>query len=702
MPINENGLYIFEDIAFTNTAQLTEAADHFRKFGCYTKAPVGSKDHKDFWDEEERRLKEGMTISGKLIRTPGGGIDIQKVHITGMHYGFLNYANIKKKDDDVHGSIAKTIIGKKSIKKSYDFPSFLDYQYHYFKAKEYQEEVGKNMIVMKARRKGFSYMEAWDTALSANMNPDVTILIGAFDYKYITLGNQMMGMAKRYLDRLELFTDFNRGYLKESIDYIKLGYKLPEEGMKEFGFKSEIIALSFMNNPDAAVGKDAFKIKLEEIGKFPNLQASLDVTLSTVEDGANQTGIINMFGTGGTDDSNWEAAESIFYNPVSRNCIAFENIWDEGMKGNSCGFFYPQSKGYFPFVDKDGNSMDAEAKGDIYEKREQQKKILSSDKYAKYIGQRAECPKESFASSSDNIFPSAELNEQLNKVKNDKDFKWLHRAGQLLYNGDGRVIFKTNEQLEHGKTPIHDPIFNYPLKSGQDVIGTYVEWQSPFRDKRTGFIPKGLYRVWHDPYAHDKDSKEIRIRDSLGATYVYERVNNMTPSKGDKLVACYVGRPSTTDAYNENLMKVVEYWNAELMFENDRGDVKKFFAQKRKLHLLADEPDLEWEASLKGKTNRGKGMNMNDKRKGKAAIYLRDWLLTPVSVDSYGNQKLNLHYIYDAALLEELLKWNIKGNFDRVSSLFVGMFDMHECFNKEIVTPKKHNPDDFFNRPLFG
>jgi len=79
------------------------------------------------------------------------------------------------------------------------------------------------------------------------------------------------------------------------------------------------------------------------------------------------------------------------------------------MKGNGVGFFYPQSKGYFPFVDKEGNSMDAEAKADIYEKRNQQKKILSSDKYAKYIGQRAECPKESFASSSDNIFPSADI-----------------------------------------------------------------------------------------------------------------------------------------------------------------------------------------------------------------------------------------------------------------------------------------------------
>jgi len=706
MPINDNGLYVFEDIAFINTSLLTEAAAHYRKFGCYTKAPIGSKDHKDFWDEEERRLREGMTIPGKLIKDARGGIAIQEVHITGTHYGFLNYARIRRKEDDVHGSLAKSLVGKKTINKKFEFPRFLDGQYHYFKAKEYQEEHGLNMIVMKARRKGFSYMESFDSALTANMNPHTTVLVGAFDYKYITLGNQMMGMAKRYLDWFELETDFGRGYLKETVDYIKLGYKKQSEGNKEFGFQSEIIALSFMNNPDAAVGKDAYKIKLEEIGKFPNLQEALDVTLSTVEDGASQTGIINMFGTGGTGEDNWRAAETIFYKPDSRNCIMFDNVWDEGLKGNACGFFYPQSSGYEPFVDEHGNSDKVRAKEDINLKRDQQKKILSADKYGKYLGQRAECPKESFASGSSNIFPAAELNDQLSLVKNDKNYRYLHRAGQLVYDSTGKVQFKTNDQLTQGGTnttiKVHDPIFTYPLQDGADAMGCYVEWNSPYRDPRTQQIPKGLYRIWHDPYAHDKDTKDIKVRDSLGSFYVYERVNNQTPSRGDKLVAAYVGRPNTTDEYNEVLLKACERWNAEVMFENNRGDVKGYFGRKHKLHLLADEPDLEWEKELKGsKKIAKKGMNMNDARKAKGAMYLRDWLLMPVSTDSFGNAKLNLHYIYDAGLLEELLKWNIKGNFDRVSSLLVGMFDMHECFNKEVEVPPVHDPNDFFNRPLF-
>ena len=702
MPINENGLYTFEDIAFVNTSLFTEAATHFKKYGYYIDPRIkGTKEYNDHWDREEDRLRNGMTVPGKLVPGQRGEFKIQDVHITGTHYGFLNYARIMRKEDPTDAK-AKGLVGQKKIRKILEFPRFLDGQYHYFQAKQYAEEIGKNVIVAKARRKGFSYMEGWDSVSTINLMPHITVLVGAYDYKYITLGDQMMGMAKKYLDFLELHTDFNRGYLKESLDHIKLGYKKSDEGNKEFGYLSQIIAISFMNNPDAAVGKDAYKIKLEECGKFPNLSKALDVTLSTVEDGDSQTGYITMFGTGGTDDANWADFEKIFFDPDKRNCLAFDNIWDDGMKGNSVGFFYPQESGYEPFIDEHGNSDIKGARHAILSKREKQKNASSDGlEYLKYVSQRAMTPKEAFASGGENIFPSAELSDQLNRVLHDKDFKYLHRAGQLIYNDKGKIYFKSNDQLITQGVITHDPILNFPLTDKQDVVGCYVEWVSAFRDKATGEIPKGLYRIWHDPYAHDKDSKEIKIKDSLGVSYVYERVNNMSYGKGDKLVACYVGRPSTVDMYNENLLKLTEYWNAEVMFENDRGDVKGFFGRKKKSHLLADEPDLEWEASLKGKSKRGKGISMNEKRKAKAAIYLRDWLLTPVSTDDFGNVKLNLHYIYDPALLQELLKWNLKGNFDRVSSMLVGMFDMYECMDREIKMPIKHDANDFFNRPLF-
>lgn len=724
MPITDSGLYIFEDIAFVNSAEFSRSAQHYKEHNCYTYAPPDSKEYKDFWDLEEDRLRNGMKMPGKLVTVKETKIidgtpriftreELQTVHITGKHYGFLNYGRIlltKDKDtgeEEPNGEEINFLTGnklkhaKKVGKKSIDFPRFIDGQYHWFKAKEYSREIGLHIVAAKARRKGFSYMEGWDCAHEINLTPDITCLVAAYDMKYLTKGNQIMPMAKRYLDWLELKTDFNRGFLKEEKDHFKLGYKNEGSGHIEFGFKSEMIAVSLMNNPDAAAGKDAVLIKFEESGKNPLLKEALSITMSTTEDGSYITGHIDIFGTGGTKDANWADFEEIYYNPHAHGCMAFDNIWDEGCAGTRAGFFYPQQIGDPAFVDSHGNSLQAEALAAHVVNKEWAKKNKSQSDYVRWVGQRATCPKEAFASGSDNIFPTAEIIDQKSRVEHDPDYKYLPRIGTIV-NGDRGLKVKMNEMIKNEGYPIHEPIFNFPLKPGQDLNGCYVEWQSPYRDPSTGKIPDGLYRIWHDPYAHDKGEKELTIRDSLGASYIYERLNNFTPSRGDIIVGCYVGRPARMDDYNEELFKLAQYWNAQIMFENDRGDVKQFAGRHRKLHMLADEPDLEWVAELKGKTNRGKGMNMTDKRKAKAAIYLRDWLLERRGKDAYGNEKLNLHYIYDPALLSELLKWNIKGNFDRVSALLIGMFDMKECFQREIKMPTRPDKSSFFERGLFG
>lgn len=707
---NSEGLYQIEDIAFVNTSLFTEAARNYQKNGTYTKALKGSREYDLFWDQEEDRRINGMSAPGKLItrvdsKTGRQYQEIQQVHITGKHYGFLNYGRIllTKDIDTVEMSYLTGNTPKHARKvgrKTIDFPRFIDGQYHYFKAKEFAIKHGLHTIACKARRKGFSYMEGFDCADEISMNPNITCLVTAFDMKYLTKGNQILPMAKRYLDWLEDQTDFGRGYLKEEKDHIKLGYKKEGEGHKEYGYKSELIGVSLMNNPDAAAGKDAKLIKFEESGKNPILKEALSITMSTTEDGSVITGHIDIFGTGGTKDANWADFEEIYYNPAAHNCMAFDNIWDDGCKGTASGFFYPQEIGDPDFVDDHGNSLTEKALEFHEAQLILQKKIKTQSDFVRWCAQRARNGKEAFSSGSDNIFPSADIIEHKSNIEHNPDYKYLGRAGVLIRTETG-IRFKLNDIIKAEGKKIHEPITNFPLKNGQDVTGCYVEWFSPHRDPLTGKIPKGLYRIWHDPYAHDKDKKDITIRDSLGVTYVYERVNNLTPGRGDYIVACYIGRPESMEDYNENLLKIAEYWNAQVMFENDRGDVKGFFARRRRLDLLADEPELEFVAHLRGKVNRGKGINMTTPRKAQAAIYLRDWLRQLRARDIFGNERINLHYIYDAALLSELLKWNDKGNFDRVSACLVGMFDIKECFNMQIKEPQKQTKDSFFNRSLF-
>ena len=55
--------------------------------------------------------------------------------------------------------------------------------------------------------------------------------------------------------------------------------------------------------------------------------------------------------------------------------------------------------------------------------------------------------------------------------------------------------------------------------------------------------------------------------------------------------------------------------------------------------------------------------------------------------------------IYSVPLLEELLKFDYEGNFDRVSALLIAMFYQKQIENKAIDKPNYvYEADPFFNR----
>jgi hypothetical protein len=89
----------------------------------------------------------------------------------------------------------------------------------------------------------------------------------------------------------------------------------------------------------------------------------------------------------------------------------------------------------------------------------------------------------------------------------------------------------------------------------------------------------------------------------------------------------------------------------------------------------------------------------NLKKKQQGTIYLRDWLLSKRGIDAKGNHKLNLNMIYSVPLLEELLKFDYEGNFDRVSALLIAMFYQKQIESKAIDKPNYvYEADPFFNR----
>ena len=177
-----------------------------------------------------------------------------------------------------------------------------------------------------------------------------------------------------------------------------------------------------------------------------------------------------------------------------------------------------------------------------------------------------------------------------------------------------------------------------------------MQYQAPFKDG-AGNVPNGLYIIVVDPYAHDNTTGV-----SIGAAYVIKRINNFS-SPDDMIVASYVGRPMTQDIYNDNLFLLAEYYNAKIGFENDRGNIIDYARFHNKTKFLIEEIELidKKENINFKKLGRNYGMSMGSKdRKGQATIYLRDWLRTERGKGEDGDVKMNLHFIFDIALLDEL------------------------------------------------
>lgn len=688
--------YEFEDIAFCNTSLFTEAARHYEKHGCYTFAPAGSYEHKLFWDIEEDRILKGITAPGKLL--PDG--TIQEVHITGLHYAYLNYGRIKltsDKNEVSYGKSDENILKNRSATKKEGFPAFWDGDYHFFKAKELCRQLGKHLVVSKGRRKGYSYKNGMVAAYTPTFIPKSVTILGAYDKKYLTTKGGITSMAKTYLDWFQTETDFNRGWLKEVLEDLQLGYYKSGSRVAH-GYKSALLSLSFMDNPDAAIGKDAEEIIFEEAGNFPNLLDALDVTMSTMEDGDYVTGSITVFGTGGSREGNYAAFEKLFYEPLAYGFLPFHNVWDDEAKNTVCGFFHGQQQNLVPYVDNDGNSDIKTSLEVIKKRREIKKKETSSVKtFNRYCAQRCIKPSEAFSGTEVSIYDSPDLREHIAVIERNPLYTNMRREGILVRDNSKTKFFSSLEIDLKDKHPFLDGKINVD----KDLTGTYAEWFRPYKDSH-GNVPDNLYRIWNDPYAYRKEKGDITIIDSLGSSYVYEVPNNITSTGGDCLVACYVGRPPDPDDYNETLLAMSLRWNAIVQFENDRGEVKGYFKRNGFFDRLADSPDFDWKRELKGKStfiDKGVRLAEGSDRKGNGAILLKKWLYQKRGYNTEtGKPIYTFNTIYDLGLLKELTKWNLKGNFDRVSALIVGMFDKNEILYNNIKVEQTLAENSFFAR----
>jgi len=654
---NRDGLWI-------NANVFREEALHYEKYGYYCPYAWGSNGWIKYWQEQKRRCIEGYEVSGSKI--------------TGYHYFYLNFNKIKA-------------IDYKTKKKVYRFPDFWDGDYNYFwaldiaekgiKLKEYKKlrldlkikeedlKGNKHLLLAKARRKGYSYKNAAIAACDYHTRKNSTTIIGSFDKKY----------AKDTYDKAYEsinFIDSNTGFRKQRLsdkksEYIRSGYIDTTTGINiAKGYLSEIVALTFMDNPDAARGKDANKVILEEMGTFPNAIDAFAAIEPSVKDGDIKTGIMIMYGTSSNKQSMTAPFKEMFYNPEIYDILAVENIWDESADGTYSGIFIPVYLNKPNYYDKKGNS---DIKGAIEsEKKEREKRKINSTALNNYITEYPFSPSEAFRSGNINIFPIDELQRQLKIVLTNKLYITKGQPVKLYYK-DGIVRAKPILDL---KTV--EPIYFYKQKIN-NISGVPIIYEYPVENS-----PQGLYKIGYDPYAQDQSKSE-----SLAAIYVYKTIEVNSYSR-NMIVAQYVGRPPEADDANKIALMLAELYNTEVMHENMFLHVKNYFRNKKKLNRLAAQPDRVISKNIKhSSVSRIFGMHMNEQLKDAGEKYIKDWLTEVRDFDENNSPIFNIDFIYDAGLLEELINYNRKGNFDRVMALMQVMFQVQENIEQKYNNKEK-------------
>ncbi len=690
---NPDGIWI-------NTSVFKEEAAMFLKKGAYCLDPWGSPAWFEYWTEQRRRCTEGYEVGGAKI--------------TGEHYFYLNFLQIKKTEDPSNPKSRKIVT----------FPDFWDGDFNYFWIREIAKEGvlyslakpeerdrimqlsdieqipelkklydslmlqvkipthtmvkgidggkvvkhylkgGFNIIVGKSRRKGYSYKSAAIATNNYFTKPDSKTFFGAYEKKFLFGADAIFNMTKNNINFINEHTAWSmpNDFINRS-DHIKASYKEIVNGVElEKGFKSEVQGVTFKDNPDALRGKDAEDIFFEESGAFGTpglLKQSYVATQDCVMDGVIKTGMITIFGTSGDMEGGTADYADMHSRPEAFDLLPFENIWDKGMEGTTCGFFHPINWNLPGFYDDQGNSDFETAKNIELNARQ----VLinngsTSTEMQKRLQEKPLGPGEAFASVSTNNFPVAELKQQLLKVKSKGLQELKGTPVKLTMVGD-KV---TATPILDGSVEPITSIYNLPT----DIRGCPVIYEHPVAN-----APRGLYKIGYDPIRQEDGT-------SLAAIIVYKSYHIGTTNY-DCIVAEYIGRFEDPDDIDRIALMFALLYNTEVMHENEVPGVKNYFRRMKKLNLLAAQPDLVISKNVKSsKVARVYGCHMTPQLKDAGERYIKSWLLKTIDYDENGDPVTVIDKIYSKRLLEELIAYNRKGNFDLISALIMAIFQVQE------------------------
>jgi hypothetical protein len=533
--------------------------------------------------------------------------------------------------------------------KSYGTSGIVDHNYLFDGATDYD--------VYLARKKTKNYI-ASDT------------IVGAIDTKYTG------PLIKKVLHALEMLP----GSYKISSDEVHPSPLLVSHigslaANKEYQSKTGSLLRhrTFKDNPLAANGTRPNLVALDEIGFMNNIKEAWAAIEATQQSKEKKNLVIWALGTGGLVSGKAALyAESIFRNPQDYNCLVFEDIFEN--RGD-IGYFVPFWKTLNEFKSKPDYITD-EKRAMLYieHRRKEAKKSDDPSVYQGEIINGPIFPSEAFLVVEGSYFPTLFLKNHLSELEGGTHRKYLDSSfkGNLIFNDQGEIEFSSVQDIK--------PIRNYPLKKNDPKAGCVEIWVKPQKNEE-GVVPRGTFIAGMDVV-----DKAKATTSSLPSIVIMNRFTR-------QIVAEYTGRTDDPNDFYEICRKLLLYYNATGMYEQNLPGLFTYFEKKKCLYLLADTPyQLRNAETFKQGSNTSKGINASGTVNSTARDFIKSWLLENISNNS---DTRVLELIYSPAIIKELIMWNPDGNFDRVSSL--GMLMWHDATTQMHIKEQKSEVKTFLD-----
>ena len=627
----EPGKYEFDKTSFIFNSE----ARKFNKDGFYCGSPFRSKDFMAYWDDQKNKCRKGVIYKAKD----------KTWYITRDYYMWLNFLPIYDKEE-----------------KKYGFAKVRDAQYHMALYEILAELNNKHCAILKKRQIASSYFHMAKILNTYWFEEGSVCKIGASLKDYINDKGSW-----KFLDEYKTFlnehTAWYRPCTPEKVLLWEQKIEVRVNNRKTArGLKSKIQGASFEKNATTGVGGPTTYFFHEEAGIAPKMMDTYEYLRPAMSSGMMTTGMFIAAGSVG-DLEQCNPLKEMILNPTVNDIYAVEtNLMDADGTSGLAGLFIPEQWSMPPYIDDFGNSKIDEALESITIERKKWKNELTPEQYQLRISQKPMNIAEAFAYRKQSIFPQGILQKQMRKIL-DKDYSYEHIELEREQEG---IVAKRSNRLPISKFPVD--------KKSSNKEGVLVVWERPVKNPEFG-----MYYASVDPVSEGKTTTS----DSLCSIFVYKNpveIRRETPDgietiiEKDKIVAAWCGRYDDINKTHDQLEKIVEWYKAWTVVENNISLFIQHMIARRKQKFLVPKQQILFLKDLG--SNRTVYQEYGWKNTGTlfknhlisyAIEFIREQIDEETDINgSVISQTLGVERIPDPMLLKEMLAYYPGLNVDRL------------------------------------